>query len=111
MADFAYSPDWNLRTKPNYNVAISKFRNNAEQRRLISSQKLRKWDLEFKSRDSAEMAAVNTFYDTKYGPLTSFTMLIDGETVTGRFEEDSFWSEKIAPGLYNYGFTFQEVVS
>lgn len=111
MADFAYSPDWNFKSQPKYNVAITKFRNNFEQRRLISSKKLGKWDFEFKSRDTTEMAAVNTFYDTKYGALSSFTMDIDGVTVTGRFEEDSFWSEKIAPGLYNYGFSFQEVVS
>lgn len=110
MADFAYNPDWKYKVSPDYNVLVSKFENKVEQRRLKSSAKLRKWELGFSTRNTTEFNTVKSFFDTKKGAWTSFTMSLDGETVTGRFEEESFWFIPLASGIWNYGFTFQEVI-
>lgn len=110
MADFPYKPDFKYRVKPAYNVLISKFENQVEQRRLKTSGKLRPWDLIFQNVDKTEMDAVNTFFDNKKGELTSFTIDLDGSEVLGRFGEGSFWSQPVAYQVYHYGFLFQEVI-
>ncbi len=109
MADFAYSPDFNYKVKPRYNVLISTFENKVEQTRLKSSKKLRSYELTFANRKDTEMTAVNTFFDTKAGSLHTFTVNIEGVDILGRFVEDSFYSQRVAPKVYTYGFNFQEV--
>jgi hypothetical protein len=111
MADFVYKPDFGYKTKPFYNVLRTKFDNKVEQRRLKTSQKLRSWELSFNNRSTTEKNAVSTFYDDKKGSLTAFSISIDGSDVTGIFVEDSFWYERIAPNVYNYGFEFEEVIT
>ncbi|MDD4980703.1 MAG: hypothetical protein PHC54_05495 [Candidatus Omnitrophica bacterium] len=110
MENFPYSPDFGARCKPRYNTESTKFENETEETRLITSKKLRTWqDLPFSSRDAAEMAAVNTFFDTVKEDLEEFTITIYGESVTGKIEKDSFWCVRIGSVVYNYGFTFREV--
>ena len=112
MADFAYSPNFGARCKPRYNTATTRYENEAEDSRLLTSQKLRIWEnLTFSARGSAEMAAVNTFFDTYKEDLTEFTMSIDDETVTGKIDKGSFWYVRVGPAVYDYGFTFREVPS
>jgi|GEM_PF-3587621 len=111
MADFAYAPDFNYKTKPRYNTLVSTFENKVEQRRLKSPKKLRSYELTFTNRSQVEISAVNAFFDSKKGSLTTFTVNIEGEDVLGRFVEDSFYSQRLAPSVYNYGFNFQEVVN
>lgn len=111
MADFAYSPDFNYKVKPRYNVLTSTFENKTEQSRLKSSKKLRAYELNFTNRPQAEMNAVNTFFDTKKGSLTAFTVNIEGVDVLGKFVEDSFFYQRVASAVYSYGFNFQEVAN
>ena len=110
MADFAYSPDFNYKVKPHYNVLVSAFENKVEQTRLKSSKKLRSYELNFTNRSQAEMTAVNAFFDAKKGSLTTFTVNIDGVDVLGRFVQDSFFYQRVAGAVYTYGFNFQEVI-
>ena len=111
MADFAYKPDFAYKVTPNYAVLISKFENNYEQRRLKAASKLRRFELVFKVRQKAEMDAVKSFFESKKGALTAFTMDIEDEEVKGRFVEGSFWFSLYRYQIYNYGFTFQEVLA
>lgn len=110
MANFPYSPDFGATCKPRYNTKTTKFENETEETRLITSGKLRTWEnLPFSSRKPVEMDAVNTFFDTIKEDLDSFTITIDGESVTGKIDKGSFWYSRKAPEVYNYGFTFREV--
>ncbi len=111
MADFIYTPDFNYKCKPRYNVESTEFENQAEESRLITSKKQRTWeDLIFTSRNKTEFDAVMAFYDSKHENLDSFTLEIDGETVTGKFVKDSFWYVLRAYRVYDYGFGFKETV-
>lgn len=110
MENFPYAPDFGAKCKPRYNTNTEKFENETEETRLLTSKKLRTWeDLPFTSRNSAEMAAVNTFFDTVTEDLEEFTITIDGESITGKIAKDSFWYARIGPAVYNYSFTFREV--
>lgn len=111
MPDFVYRPDFNWGSEPQYKVLRTKFENNVEQRRLKTSTKLRKFRLEFKNRRSSEMSAVHTFFDSKKGSLTSFSISIDGSDVTGIIVPETFNYTLIAPGVYTYSFDFEEVVT
>ena len=112
MADFPYSPDFGARRKPRYNTATTKYENEVEDSRLLTSQKLRTWEnLLFSSRKAAEMSAVDTIFDTYKEDLTEFTIEIDEETVTGKIDKGSFWSARVGPAVYDYGFPFREVPS
>lgn len=111
MPDFAYRPDFLWAAQPEYKVLRTKFENNVEQRRLKTSTKLRKFKLEFKNRRTAEMSAVNAFFDSKYGSLTSFSISIDGADVTGIIVPETFNYVLVAPGVYTYSFDFEEVVT
>lgn len=111
MPDFAYRPDFSWGAEPEYKILRTKFENNVEQRRLKTSTKLKKFRLEFKNRSSTEMSAVHAFFDTKYGSLTSFSVSIDGADVTGIIVPGTFNYSLIAPGVYTYGFDFEEVVT
>lgn len=110
MADWSYDPDFKYRVKPNYNVLISEFENGYEQRRLKHANKIREYDLTFKTRDNTEMSAAITFFDNKNGAETSFTIELDGETVTVRFVPNTFWWRLIAYQVYDYGFRVREVL-
>jgi hypothetical protein len=109
MADFAYKPDFNYEGSPNYSVLRSEFENGFDQTRLVHSQKLRKFQLTFANRKSDEMSAVHTFFGTKKGTLTAFTISIDGEDVTGRFVQDSFKYTRTGPLTWDYSFAFDEI--
>lgn len=109
MADFAYSPDFNYRVQSRYNVETSKFENMVEEARLLTSKKLRLFELTFKNRDKTERDAAIAFFDTKQENLTEFTMEIDGNTITGKFVPNTFYDIKMAANVYEYGFSFQEV--
>lgn len=110
MENFPYSPDFGAKCKPRYNTESTKFENETEETRLITSKKLRTWeDLPFSSRSPEEMEVVHDFFDTVKEDLESFTITIDGESVTGKIDKGSFWYSRIAPVVYNYGFTFREV--
>jgi hypothetical protein len=110
MADFPYSPNFGARCKPRYNTETTKYENEEEDSRLLTSKKLRTWEnLTFSARTPTEMTAVNIFYDTYKEDLTAFSMVIDGETVTGKMDKGSFWFVHTAPYVYEYGFTFREV--
>lgn len=111
MADFGYSPDFNYRVTSQYNVLRNKSENWTEQRRLISDQKIRTYDLQFTNRLAAEMTAAISFFDSKYGSLTSFTIEIGGETITGIFIPGSFQYSRTSPNSYSYQFKFSEVVT
>ena len=110
MENFPYKPDFGSRCKPRYNTITSKFENETEETRLITSGKLRIWDnLNFSSRTPEEMTAVHTFFETVKEDLEAFTITIDGESVTGKIDKDTFWYSRVAPAVYDYGFTFREV--
>jgi phage-related protein len=111
MADFIYSPDFSYEVKPRYQVNRTKFENNYDQRRLITSTKLRMFRLVFNNRSTTEMSAVKTFFDSKKGSLTSFTLNIESEDVRGIFVEESFTHSRIAPNVYSYQFDFEEVLA
>lgn len=111
MADFAYRPDFNYAISPMFNVLRVKFENNADQRRLKSSQKLRKLKLVFENRSADEMSAVKSFFDSKSGSFQSFTIEIDSETLTGIFVQDSFEYVRKAAGVYTYQFDFEEILT
>lgn len=110
MADFAYSPDFQYKVNPDHNVLISEFENGYEQRRLKHENKIRTFDLSFKARTNTEFAAVLSFFDTKKGALTAFTMDLDGSTITGRLVPGSFVYTLRAYHIYDYAFRFREVL-
>ncbi len=110
MENFPYKPDFGARCKPRYNTETERFENQSEETRLLDSTKLRTWDdLPFSSRGPTEMTAVKTFFDIVKEDLEAFTITIDEEVVTGKINKDSFWYIRVAPAVYNYGFTFREV--
>ncbi len=110
MENFPYAPDFGATCKPRYNTQTTKFENETEETRLITPTKLRTWsDLAFSSRDTDEMAAVLTFFDTVQEDVEAFTITIDGESITGKIDKDSFQHIRVAPYVYNYSFTFREV--
>lgn len=110
METFPYRPDFGANCKPRYNTETTRFENEVEQTRLITSKKLRTWEsLPFSSRSPEEMDAVITFFETVKEDLEAFTITIDGEEVIGKIDKGSFWHSRIAPAVYNYGFTFREV--
>lgn len=110
METFPYKPDFGAKCKPRYNTATTRFENETEETRLLTSKKLRTWeDLPFSSRDLTEMAAVNAIFDAVNEDLEEITITIDGEEVAGKIAKDSFWYARIAPLVYDYGFTFREV--
>ncbi len=110
MENFTYNPDFGYKCKSQYNTETSKFENETEETRLLTSQKLRIWeDLLFSTRTLAEVEAVITFFDTVKKDLEFFTFTLDGEEITGKIDKGSFWYTRIAPEVYNYGFTFREV--
>jgi hypothetical protein len=110
MDNFPYSPDFKYKIVPRYNVATTQFENKVKEGRLLTSKKLRIFELStFTSRSKTEIDTVNAFFDAQKENLYSFTLTIDGETVTGEFEPGTFWYSKVSAGIYEYGFTFQEV--
>jgi hypothetical protein len=109
MADFPYKPDFKYKIKPRFNVGTTQFDNEVAEARLLTSKKLRSIELSATARLKAEMDAIIAFFDSKYENLTSFTLEIDGETITGKFEPGSFWYSLVSAGIYEYGFNFQEV--
>ena len=109
MENFPYSPDFGAKCKPRYNTSTTKFENETEETRLLTSKQLRAWeDLPFSGRGATEMTAVKTFFATVYEDLEEFTITIDGEVITGKINKDSFWYVRVGPAVYNYGFTFRE---
>ncbi len=111
MADFPYLPDpFDNKCKSRYNTESTIYENKVEDSRLITSKKLRTWEeLKFTVRTKSEMDAAIVFFDLKKENLTSFSISIDGETVTGKFIKDSFWNSRRSYAVYDYGFGFQEV--
>ncbi len=75
-----------------YNVAISTFENDAEQRRLIHKNPLIGFRIRTPNLTKAGLAEYRDFFVGKYGALESFTFLnpFDDETYTVRFEPNSF---------------------
>lgn len=109
MAVFPYSPDFGYEGKHRYNVGVSQFENQVEEARLLSSKKLRTWDnLEFTARTKTERDAAVAFFDSQKENLTEFDLVIDGETVTGKFVPDTFKDKRVAYGIWHYYFGFKE---
>lgn len=111
MADFPYKPDFGYKVQPKYNTLVKRYANNVDQARLVSSQKLRTMTLPFSNRNGTEKDAAEAFYDTKKGATTTFTVEVDGETITGRFIEGTFSFVHKAGDVYDYEFQFEEVVA
>jgi hypothetical protein len=110
MDNFPYSPDFKYKVTSRYNVESTQYENKVEDSRLITSKKLRTFELSaFTSRLKAEIDAVIAFFDAQKENLTPFTITIDEESITGKFEPGTFWYSKVSAGIYEYGFTFQEV--
>lgn len=108
MDNFPYSPDFKYKVTPRYNVESTQYENKVEDSRLITSKKLRTLELSFTSRNKTEKDTAVAFFDTQKENLTAFTITIDGEVITGKFEPGTFWHSPVSAGIYEYGFTFQE---
>ncbi len=109
MDNFPYSPDFKYKVTPKYNVESTQYENKVEDSRLLTSKKLRTFEFPFTVRPKTEMDIVIAFFDTQKENLNPFTVTIDGEIITGKFEPGTFWYSPISAGIYEYGFTFQEV--
>jgi len=109
MADFPYQPDFKYKVKPRFNVETTQFENKVEEAHLLTSKKLRTIELLATSRLQTEIDIVKAFFDSQFENLLPFTLVLEGETLTGKFEPGSFWHSKVSAGIYEYGFNFQEV--
>jgi hypothetical protein len=76
----------------NFDVLISKFENNTEQRRLKNENKVVGFKITTPALTKAQMQTYRTFFITKYGALEQFTFTspFDDTEYNVRFEPDSF---------------------
>jgi hypothetical protein len=110
MADFPYKHDFKCKVNPDYNVLEKTYANGVDQVRLLSSGKIRKAEPSYTVRTKTEHDAVIAFFDAKQGPVTPFTIDINGEEITVRFVAGSFWHQQDTPNAYSYGFQVREVI-
>ena len=112
MPDFTYTPDFVLEEDIGYNTRVSNFENGIEQRRAIRSRSIRKFKMNFQNRTKTQMQQIRDFFISKIGKLTSFTWTnpTDSVTYTVRFDEDSFIFDNHTANLFNFSFTFVEVL-
>ena len=110
--DLILNPDYVFDTEPRYNTLISTFENGAEQRRAKRSSAITEYNLVYKNRDSTDLSAITTLFDTKKGALTSFTWThpISSATLTVRFKEDSLKYSYTFYGRYNFSFTLMTIL-
>ncbi len=110
MSDFTCVPDNKITKDLEYDVAVSKFGNGAEQRRLMRGNPERKWTLLYINRTKTEVDQIKAFYDSKKGQLLSFTWTDpDNETeYTVRFDCVLKWVRK-KYNLFDLKLEFVEV--
>ena len=91
MADFTLAIQ-EIEIIPDYNVAVTTYENKAEQRRLISSNELIGWKITSPPTSKTDALAYRTFFQGKYGALTSFTFdcPLDDTEYTVRYDPGSF---------------------
>lgn len=95
-----------------FNVQVSEFENNYEQRRLKSSQSVIGWKIETPDLTYAQMKVYRDFFISKYGALTSFTFLcpFDNTEYTVRFVPGSF-ETPYEGGTFKCKFDIKKVVA
>ena len=99
-ADFTYEiQSWE--TNDDYPVLISEFEDLGEQRRLLNNKKGQTITVVSPPQGSSAIANYVTFFNGKYGSLTSFTIVspLDGQTYTVRFVQNSFRVRSVSAGM------------
>lgn len=107
MADFTLEYE-TIEEDRDYAVIISKFANNAEQRRLRHDKKLIGFILRSPALQKAQWAAHQAFFDSKEGALTAFTFEspFDDVTYTVRYRVGKFKSS-YKNGIFTLSWEFE----
>lgn len=91
-----------------YDVLVTEFENESEQRRLRHDKKLMGFKIKSPWRTNTQMQQYRDFFISKYGGLTSFTFTspFDNVEYNVRFEPGTF-KTKFVKGLYQVQFQFK----
>lgn len=110
MADLTY-PREQTEEILDFNVAITKFENDYEQRRLIHDQALIGFKIRTPVRNFDQVQVIRDFFIAKKGAFTAFTFLspIDDETYTVRFVPATFRT-LLSGGAYVTEFELERVL-
>lgn len=99
-ADFTYEiQSWE--TADDYPVLISEFEDLGEQRRLLNNKKGQTITVVSPPQAATAIANYTTFFNSKYGALTAFTIVspLDNTTYTVRFVPNSFRVRSVSAGV------------
>ena len=107
MSDFELRRE-SIEEDLDYNVKISRFENDYEQRRLINEPALIGFNIKTPAMTYTQMKQYRDFLVARYGALTSFTFTspFDNTEYTVRFDPGSFRLQ-FAKGVYEGRFSFR----
>jgi hypothetical protein len=109
MADFTLARE-SCEEERDFNVGESKFDNQASETRLLSSGVLLGFKVKSPNLTYTKLQEYISFYNGKYGSLTSFTVVnpFDGITYNVRFRKGSFKTTYVS-GIFQCEFNLDRV--